>query len=162
METAWLATTEACAWLQDHIAAAGLVKVLGFSFQDMLALFCTMNLPEVFVDTLGFSALIVSFLIGLLSLLYLLWFATTRKASDKVTRTMPGPRRYPLIGNTLEVARNMHRNTEWVADKLREANSSFCQLQFPGVKCLVVTDPRDVEHLLKTNFSNYPKVGDGE
>jgi hypothetical protein len=93
METAWLAMTEACAWLQDHIAAAGLVKVLGFSFQDMLASFRTMNLPEVFVDILGFSALIISFLIGLLSLLYLLWFATTRKASDKVTRTMPGPRR---------------------------------------------------------------------
>lgn len=48
---------------------------------------------------------------------------------------------------------------EWISDVLCRQNGTFMfeGPWFTNLKCVVTSDPRNLEHLLKTKFSNYPK-----
>lgn len=48
---------------------------------------------------------------------------------------------------------------EWITDVLRHQNGTFRFRGpwFSNLNCVVTSDPRNLEHLLKTNFSNFPK-----
>ncbi|GAB4842771.1 hypothetical protein Ancab_012746 [Ancistrocladus abbreviatus] len=67
---------------------------------------------------------------------------------------------WPLVGMLPSLLVGMRHNLyEWVTDILCRQNGTFHFKgpSFSNLNCVVTSDPRNLEHLLKTKFSNYPK-----
>lgn len=71
-------------------------------------------------------------------------------------RGRKGPIRWPILGSSVEVMRNYHRMNDWIVPYLQD--SLTARVELPNVTYTFTTDPANVEHVLKNNFSNYPKV----
>ncbi|PNT35762.2 hypothetical protein POPTR_005G092200v4 [Populus trichocarpa] len=67
---------------------------------------------------------------------------------------------WPVLGMLPSLVSGLHCNMyEWMSDVLCDQNGTF---RFKGpwfssLNCVVTADPRNLEHLLKTKFPNYPK-----
>ncbi|KAL8150423.1 hypothetical protein V2J09_020231 [Rumex salicifolius] len=88
---------------------------------------------------------------------YVLWFKT-------ISRSMRGPRVWPLVGSLPGLIENANRMHEWIAENLRACGGTYqtciCAVPFLARKqCLVTVtcDPKNLEHILKGRFDNYPK-----
>ncbi|KAI4302970.1 hypothetical protein MLD38_038655 [Melastoma candidum] len=88
---------------------------------------------------------------------YLLWFRF-------ISWTLTGPRVWPLVGSLPGLIRNANRMHEWIADNLRACGGTYqtciCPVPFLARKQGLVTvtcDPKNLEHILKAKFDNYPK-----
>ncbi|KAF7153093.1 hypothetical protein RHSIM_Rhsim01G0158800 [Rhododendron simsii] len=88
---------------------------------------------------------------------YLLWFTF-------ISRSLKGPRVWPLLGSLPGLIENCDRLHEWIADNLRACGGTYqtciCAIPFLARKqghVTVTCDPRNLEHILKTRFDNYPK-----
>ncbi|XP_059634195.1 cytochrome P450 86A8-like [Cornus florida] len=88
---------------------------------------------------------------------YLLWFTF-------ISRSLRGPRVWPLLGSLPGLIENCDRMHEWIADNLRACGGTYqtciCAIPFLARKQGLVTvtcDPKNLEHILKTRFDNYPK-----
>ncbi|EFJ17695.1 hypothetical protein SELMODRAFT_113847 [Selaginella moellendorffii] len=72
----------------------------------------------------------------------------------------PGFKTWPLFGVTLEVAANYHRLYDWLSWNFQVKETMTMSATMPGRSFLFTVDPANVEHILKTNFANYPKGED--
>ncbi|MBA0852047.1 hypothetical protein Goshw_000467 [Gossypium schwendimanii] len=88
---------------------------------------------------------------------YLLWFTF-------ISRSLRGPRVWPLLGSLPGLIKNCDRLHDWISDNLRACGGTYqtciCAVPFLARKQGLVTvtcDPRNLEHILKTRFDNYPK-----
>ena len=88
---------------------------------------------------------------------YLLWFTF-------ISRTLKGPRVWPLLGSLPGLVENCDRLHDWICDNLRQCGGTYqtctCAIPFLAKKQGLVTvtcDPKNLEHILKTRFDNYPK-----
>ncbi|XP_050228825.1 cytochrome P450 86A22-like [Mercurialis annua] len=88
---------------------------------------------------------------------YLLWWKF-------ISRSLTGPRVWPLVGSLPGLIDNVDRMHEWIADNLRSSGGTYqtciCAIPFLAQKQGLVTvtcDPKNVEHILKAKFDNYPK-----
>ncbi|KAJ8748848.1 hypothetical protein K2173_013279 [Erythroxylum novogranatense] len=88
---------------------------------------------------------------------YLLWFTF-------ISRSLKGPRVWPLLGSLPGLIENCDRMHDWISDNLRACGGTYqtciCAVPFLAKKQGLVTvtcDPRNLEHILKTRFDNYPK-----
>ncbi|KAF8412238.1 hypothetical protein HHK36_000198 [Tetracentron sinense] len=88
---------------------------------------------------------------------YLFWFRF-------ISRSLKGPRLWPLLGSLPGLIENCDRMHEWIADNLRACGGTYqtciCAIPFLARKQGLVTvtcDPKNLEHILKTRFDNYPK-----
>ncbi|CAI9759391.1 unnamed protein product [Fraxinus pennsylvanica] len=88
---------------------------------------------------------------------YLMWFRST-------TRSMKGPRMWPILGSIPGLIANNDRMHEWIADNLRTCGGTYqtciCAIPFLARRQGLVTvtcDPKNLEHILKVRFENYPK-----
>lgn len=90
---------------------------------------------------------------------YLMWFWV-------LTRSLSGPRMWPLLGSLPGLISNRARIHDWIASNLRStgpaATYQTCILPFPFVArkqgfVTVTCNPRNLEHVLRTRFDNYPK-----
>lgn len=91
---------------------------------------------------------------------YLVWFRS-------VTRSLKGPmapKLWPLVGSLPGLIENNSRLHEWIADNLRACGGTYqtCILAIPFLArkqglVTVTCDPRNLEHILKVRFDNYPK-----
>lgn len=77
---------------------------------------------------------------------------------------MNGPRVWPLLGSLPGLIENANRMHEWIADNLRSCCGTYqtciCPIPFLAQKQGLVTvtcDPKNLEHILKLRFDNYPK-----
>ncbi|KAJ6907894.1 hypothetical protein NC651_018362 [Populus alba x Populus x berolinensis] len=67
---------------------------------------------------------------------------------------------WPVLGMLPSLVSGLQCNMyEWISDVLCDRNGTF---RFKGpwfssLNCVVTADPRNIEHLLKTKFPNYPK-----
>ncbi|KAG0487584.1 hypothetical protein HPP92_009679 [Vanilla planifolia] len=69
-----------------------------------------------------------------------------------------GPASYPIIGSLLSFYNNRHRLLHWYTDLLASSPTQTFIISRLGARRTVVTaNPSNVEHILKTNFPNYPK-----
>lgn len=91
---------------------------------------------------------------------YLLWFRFLVK-SLKGSR---GPRAWPLLGSLPGLIQNSNRMHDWIAENLWACGGTYqtCILAIPFLarKTELVTvtcDPKNLEHILKVRFDNYPK-----
>ncbi|OIV93549.1 hypothetical protein TanjilG_28706 [Lupinus angustifolius] len=88
---------------------------------------------------------------------YLIWFTF-------ISRSLKGPRVWPLLGSLPGLIQHSNRMHDWIADNLRACNGTYqtciCPIPFLGRKQGLVTvtcDPKNLEHILKLRFDNYPK-----
>lgn len=88
---------------------------------------------------------------------YLLWFTF-------ISRSLKGPRVWPLFGSLPGLIENADRLHDWICDNLRACGGTYqtciCAVPFLAKKQGLVTvtcDPRNMEHILKARFDNYPK-----
>ncbi|GAB4834427.1 hypothetical protein Ancab_032683 [Ancistrocladus abbreviatus] len=88
---------------------------------------------------------------------YLLWFRS-------IARSLKGPRVWPLLGSLPGLIENANRMHDWISDNLRTCGGTYqtciCAVPFLARKQGLVTvtcDPRNLEHILKGRFDNYPK-----
>ncbi|XP_010255320.1 PREDICTED: cytochrome P450 86A8 [Nelumbo nucifera] len=88
---------------------------------------------------------------------YLFWFRF-------ISRSLNGPRVWPLLGSLPGLIENADRMHEWIAENLRACGGTYqtciCAIPFLARKQGLVTvtcDPKNLEHILKTRFDNYPK-----
>ncbi|KAK3148273.1 hypothetical protein QOZ80_3BG0292920 [Eleusine coracana subsp. coracana] len=70
-------------------------------------------------------------------------------------RKQKGPRSWPIIGATMEQLRNYHRMHDWLVEYLSKHRTVTVDMPFTSYT--YIADPVNVEHVLKTNFTNYPK-----
>nr|AYV88875.1 cytochrome P450 oxidase CYP86A147 [Polygala tenuifolia] len=89
--------------------------------------------------------------------IYLLWFTF-------ISRSLKGPRVWPLLGSLPGLIENCDRMHDWICDNLRACGGTYqtciCAIPFLSKKQGLVTvtcDPRNLEHILKSRFDNYPK-----
>jgi cytochrome P450 len=69
-----------------------------------------------------------------------------------------GLKAYPLLGTLPHFFKNQDRFLEWCTDVIKRDPThtmSFKALGFTGGA--ITANPANVEHILKTNFANYPK-----
>lgn len=88
---------------------------------------------------------------------YLFWFKI-------ILRSLSGPRVWPLLGSLpglIQHSSNMH---DWITDNLRTCGGTYqtCTTAIPFVArkqglVTVTCDPKNLEHILKNRFDNYPK-----
>ncbi|GLU05822.1 hypothetical protein SLE2022_229000 [Rubroshorea leprosula] len=88
---------------------------------------------------------------------YVVWFRF-------IKRSLCGPRVWPLVGSLPGLIKNSSRMHDWIADNLRSCGGTYqtcvCAVPFLVRKQGLVTvtcDPRNLEHILKGRFENYPK-----
>ncbi|XP_054784329.1 cytochrome P450 86A8 [Prosopis cineraria] len=88
---------------------------------------------------------------------YLIWFTF-------ISRSLKGPRVWPLLGSLPGLIQNCHRMHDWISDHLRACGGTYqtciCAVPFLANRQGLVTvtcNPRNLEHILKTRFDNYPK-----
>ncbi|RWR92118.1 Cytochrome P450 [Cinnamomum micranthum f. kanehirae] len=90
---------------------------------------------------------------------YLVWFYF-------LSRTLTGPRVWPLLGSLPGLISNRARMHDWIVSNLKKTGGSLtyqtciAALPFLARKQGLVTvtcHPKNIEHILRTRFDNYPK-----
>ncbi|KAL2484975.1 Cytochrome [Abeliophyllum distichum] len=75
-------------------------------------------------------------------------------------RKRQGLPNWPFVGMLPSLISGLRGDMyEWISNVLRRQNGTFTFRGpwFTNLKCVVTSDPRNLEYLLKTNFSNFPK-----
>nr|KYP72891.1 Cytochrome P450 86A1 [Cajanus cajan] len=90
---------------------------------------------------------------------YFLWF-------QFLAKTLTGPKPWPLVGSLPALINNRHRVHDWIAGNLGAAGASAtyqtCIIPFPFLArkqgfYTVTCHPKNLEHILRARFDNYPK-----
>ncbi|XVE59386.1 hypothetical protein DITRI_Ditri05aG0042600 [Diplodiscus trichospermus] len=93
---------------------------------------------------------------------YALWF-------HLLARKLTGPRVWPLVGSLPFLFMNRRRIHDWIAGNLRATGGSAtyqtCTIALPFLArkqgfYTVTCHPKNIEHILRTRFDNYPKGPD--
>lgn len=91
---------------------------------------------------------------------YVLWFYLV------LARTLTGPKAWPFVGSLPLLFKNRNRVHDWIASNLwaTEGSATYqtCIIPFPFLAhrqgfYTVTCHPKNIEHILKIRFSNYPK-----
>lgn len=75
-------------------------------------------------------------------------------------RKLHGLLSWPLVGMLPSLILGLRGNMyEWISDVLKGQNGTFTFKGpwFTNLNCVVTSDPRNLEYLLKTKFTNFPK-----
>ncbi|KAG5008946.1 hypothetical protein JHK87_017461 [Glycine soja] len=70
-------------------------------------------------------------------------------------RNKKGPKTWPFFGAAIEQLMNYDRMHDWLVNYL--SKSKTIVVPMPFTTYTYIADPANVEHVLKTNFNNYPK-----
>ncbi|KAL9228684.1 hypothetical protein vseg_004237 [Gypsophila vaccaria] len=90
---------------------------------------------------------------------YMLWFT-------HLSRRLNGPKVWPLVGSLPYTLMNRHRLHDWIASILKNtggtATYQTCTVAIPFLAYkqgfyTVTCHPKNIEHILRTRFDNYPK-----
>lgn len=98
-----------------------------------------------------FSGSTVVLTVTMATALLWLWFFRWQQ------RHQLSPKNWPIIGATLETLRHFDTMHDWILSYFQKGLKTF-RLTLPGSIRTYTVDPANVEYILKTNFSNFPKV----
>lgn len=88
--------------------------------------------------------------------IYLLLFRINKKQHSSSPSDDIKP--YPVLGHLPQFLRNRHRIHDWFADTLAAAPTNTLVFRRPGnIRGVITANPANVEHILKSNFDNFPK-----
>ncbi|OIW04357.1 hypothetical protein TanjilG_32549 [Lupinus angustifolius] len=83
-----------------------------------------------------------------------------------LSRTLTGPKAWPFVGSLPVLFKNRSRVHDWIAGNLRATGTSTtyqtCTIPIPFLArkegfYTVTCNPKNLEHILRTRFDNYPK-----
>ncbi|KAL2321019.1 hypothetical protein Fmac_029988 [Flemingia macrophylla] len=75
-----------------------------------------------------------------------------------MTTTITQPKVYPLFGSDLTLRKEGKRNLQWLSDLVKASpTATFILHRSLGRRSVISGNPANVEHILKTRFSNYVK-----
>ncbi|CAJ1902209.1 unnamed protein product [Sphenostylis stenocarpa] len=81
-----------------------------------------------------------------------------KKEADPTTKIVTIPKSYPLIGSYLAFKRSGNRRIQWLSDIVQISPAATFTLHHSiGRRQVITGNPANVEHILKTHFSNYQK-----
>lgn len=81
-----------------------------------------------------------------------------RARKRKLSSVGHGPPSYPVIGCLISFYKNRYRLLDWYTDLLtRSPTKTIVVSRFGARRTIVTANPQNVEYILKTNFSNFPK-----
>ncbi|KAH7298298.1 hypothetical protein KP509_25G036200 [Ceratopteris richardii] len=96
----------------------------------------------------------------IIALLALAFYACLRVlAHRRAQRYTKNPKTWPLLGSQLEASRNYDRLLDWTTSFFTDDHRTI-KMTFLSRRSYYTVDPANVEHILKTNFENYPKGGE--
>nr|CBX25443.1 hypothetical_protein [Oryza glaberrima] len=82
----------------------------------------------------------------------------TRILADKKKPTTHGLKAHPLLGHLPAFVNNSNRFLDWTTELIVGSPEMRMGFWIPGMRTGIITgNPADVEHILRTNFANYPK-----
>ena len=67
------------------------------------------------------------------------------------------PTEWPVIGLLVQLKFNWNRLHDWITGIMHKSHTIRVHVGF-GFMAVVTVEPANVEHIMKTNFNNYPKV----
>nr|CAD1829585.1 unnamed protein product [Ananas comosus var. bracteatus] len=78
---------------------------------------------------------------------------------SKTPSTIHGLKPHPLLGHLPHFLSNRHRILDWFTETLLRSPTHTISLRILGgaAAAVVTADPRNVEHMLRARFDNYPK-----
>ncbi|KAK6149009.1 hypothetical protein DH2020_016534 [Rehmannia glutinosa] len=86
---------------------------------------------------------------------YVYIFLLRRKANKTATH---GFKSYPLVGTLPDFLLNRHRFLDWTTAILSRCPTNTAVFRRPGkIHGVITANPQIVEHMLKSNFDNFPK-----
>ncbi|XP_014494957.1 cytochrome P450 94A1-like [Vigna radiata var. radiata] len=100
------------------------------------------------------------FLSLILPLIFFFFYSSlfNKKEAAPTKQTVTIPKSYPLIGSYLALKRTGNRRIQWLSDIVQISPANTFTFQRPLGHIQVFTgNPSNVEHILKTRFSNYQK-----
>lgn len=73
--------------------------------------------------------------------------------------TAKGPMQWPILGNMPSLFTHIHHVYDWATEATASAGGTFPYRGVWFARChgVITADPSNVEYILKTNFSNFPK-----
>ncbi|XP_040244487.2 cytochrome P450 CYP94D108-like [Aegilops tauschii subsp. strangulata] len=81
-----------------------------------------------------------------------------RRTLAKKKPSSHGLTSHPLLGHLYAFLKNRHRFLDWSTDLIIGSPERRMGFWIPGmITCIITGNPADVEHVLRTNFANYPK-----
>ncbi|KAL3526292.1 hypothetical protein ACH5RR_010948 [Cinchona calisaya] len=90
--------------------------------------------------------------------LYLLYIIIKHEFRRAPRIRRHGPPSHPVLGSLISFYKNRHRLLDWYTDLLSHSPTQTIVVSRFGATTTVVTaNPQNVEYILKTNFSNFPK-----
>ncbi|XP_050224269.1 cytochrome P450 CYP94D108-like [Mercurialis annua] len=105
------------------------------------------------MEPLSLQFLLLFFISSSCIYLYFLYSSQTKS-------TNRGFKAYPILGVLPEFLKNRHRFLDWTTEVLSRCPNNTSVFRRPGpgnVHGIITANPLNVEHILKTNFDNYPK-----
>ncbi|KAI3942737.1 hypothetical protein MKW92_045594 [Papaver armeniacum] len=106
------------------------------------------NNLSIFFTSSNFNEYRIEFSIFLMSIVLTFVFRWNQ-------RNVKDPKSWPFIGVLIELLMNYHRMHDWLTEYFVESKTFKVPLPFKTLT--YIADPANVEHVLKTNFHNYPK-----
>ncbi|KAM7529950.1 hypothetical protein LguiB_033360 [Lonicera macranthoides] len=101
---------------------------------------------------------IKTFLLPLILLFFSLYIFLKPKHKTTTITIKNGFKMYPILGTIPEFLLNRHRFLDWSTEILSRTPTNTAVFHRPGkIQGLITANPINVEHMLKTNFENYPK-----
>lgn len=68
-----------------------------------------------------------------------------------------GPKIFPIVGCLPQLLFHAQRFHDWTTEELQKTPTMTLRGVIPGLDYIETANPANVEHMLKTNFENYPK-----
>ncbi|KAK6940710.1 Cytochrome P450 [Dillenia turbinata] len=100
-----------------------------------------------------------AFILFFLPLLLLFGLIKTKKKS--LSLSSPNklfPKSYPIIGSAPAISANQKRRVQWISDLIQVSpTSTFVLNRCFGQRQVFTANPANVQHILKSHFSIYPK-----
>ncbi|CAG8663398.1 12871_t:CDS:2, partial [Ambispora gerdemannii] len=96
------------------------------------------------------------FLFFLLFIAYLVIRYPNRAIGTSARLDLKGPKGHPIIGNLVFHAHNAERYPDHLSE-LSQKYGETCTYTLPGMRFILISTPKHLEHVLKDNFQNYLK-----
>ncbi|KAK1434760.1 hypothetical protein QVD17_00510 [Tagetes erecta] len=115
---------------------------------------------EITLTTLTLTSIqtLLSILLFISPFIIIIFFFIFHHSSSKSTSHQSTFKNYPILGTLPEFYLNRHHFLDWTTHILSNSPTNTAVFHRPGkLNGVITANPANVQHILKTNFNNYPK-----
>ncbi|KGN61391.1 cytochrome P450 704B1 [Cucumis sativus] len=97
---------------------------------------------------------VVALVLVMIAIISACWIIIVHRWNQR-KKMRRGPKTWPIVGAAIEQFVNYHRMHDWILGYLNLYRTVVVPMPFTTYT--YIADPANVQHILKTNFANYPK-----